>query len=587
VKPRAPVACSAPARANLIGNPSDQYGGTTLACSVPLRAHVALEPAEGTRLATEGEEIEIEKEAELSLAGDLFDVARAVLASLPGPLPAARIAYRSEVPLGSGLGGSTALVVALLRALLAWRGEAAEPPHLLAERARDVERRFLGVTCGYVDQYLAVFGGCQYVDFRGKTPEGSLASEPFATVEAVPGPLPFVLAFTGRRHSSDSVHRPIRARWLADEPGVRDATARMAELGLAGKRALLERDWARLGRLMNENHARVRDLGGSGDANERLIAAALASSLTINPAADLRLTLATWNLEWMMLPSTFDTLADECDRSGRRQPGSVRAIPCDIVPDKRWSIEDLARIRQFVSRLPLDVVALQETDGPGVAAQLFPDHEFCFTKRRHVQNVGFAIRRGIPHRCNADYHELGLADSRVRWGADITLYPGTQREIRLLSVHLKSGCGRDPLNKPEPDCRILQEQVPVLERWIDKRAERRESFAVLGDFNRRFDVERRDEARDPYGRVLAMWPELDDGEPAESDLTNAGSEMKLIGCGNGQGMLAPIDHMIFSRWLARRLVPDSFRAWRYKGSLRWPDHCLLSVELEVESRHGV
>ena len=271
------LVCSAPARANLIGNPSDQYGGCTLACSVPLRARVELRPAEGTRLATEGEEIRIEKRADLALCGDLFDVARAVLASLPGPLPGARIAYASEVPLGSGLAGSSALVVALLRALLAWREDEAGPPQLLAERAREIERIGLGVTCGYVDQYLAVFGGCQYVDFRGKTPEGSYASEPFASVEPIEGPLPFVLAFTGRRHSSDSVHRPIRARWLAGEAPVRAAIERMAAIGLAGKRALLARDFAELGRLMNENHALVRDIGGSGEANEALIAASLAA----------------------------------------------------------------------------------------------------------------------------------------------------------------------------------------------------------------------------------------------------------------------------------------------------------------------
>ena len=33
-------------------------------------------------------------------------------------------------------------------------------------------------------------------------------------------------------------------------------------------------DWPLLGRLMNENHAIQRDLGGSGESNERLIAAA-------------------------------------------------------------------------------------------------------------------------------------------------------------------------------------------------------------------------------------------------------------------------------------------------------------------------
>jgi galactokinase/mevalonate kinase-like predicted kinase len=279
-----PVRASAPARANLVGNPSDQYGGATLACTVPLRARVHVEPADDTRLATAGESVAIEKEADLALCGDLFDLARAVLAHLGGPLPKARVAYESDVPLRSGLAGSTALLVALLRALLAWRGEEAGPPHLLAERARDVERRRLGVTCGYVDHYMAVFGGCRYVDFRGKTPEAALGEEPVATIETIDAPLPFVLAFTGKQHSSDSVHRPIRARWLAGETDVVRAMARMGELGLAGKTALLRGDLAELARLMNENHALVRELGGSGEPNERLIAAALAAGA---PAAKL------------------------------------------------------------------------------------------------------------------------------------------------------------------------------------------------------------------------------------------------------------------------------------------------------------
>jgi mevalonate kinase len=42
-----------------------------------------------------------------------------------------------------------------------------------------------------------------------------------------------------------------------------------------GKKALLAADWSLLGRLMNENHAIQRDLGGSGESNEKLIAAAL------------------------------------------------------------------------------------------------------------------------------------------------------------------------------------------------------------------------------------------------------------------------------------------------------------------------
>jgi mevalonate kinase len=51
---------------------------------------------------------------------------------------------------------------------------------------------------------------------------------------------------------------------------------RVSEIARLGKRAFLAGDWARLGALMNENHAIQRDFGGSGESNERLIAAALA-----------------------------------------------------------------------------------------------------------------------------------------------------------------------------------------------------------------------------------------------------------------------------------------------------------------------
>lgn len=268
--------CSAPARANLIGNPSDQYGGCTLACSVPLRAHVDLRPAAVATLESGDRRVELPGPADLEPRGDLFDLPRAVLRAWGGAPPSLHVALASAIPLRSGMAGSTALVVALLRALEAWHG-APWAPHELAERAREVERGEMQVTCGYVDQYMAVFGGFRFVDFRGKTPEGSAATEPYATVETLGAPLPFVLAFTGVRHSSDAVHRPVRERWLAGDPDVVGGYARCSDIGHLGKRALLRGDWKELGGLMNENHAIVRALGASGPSNERLIDAALAA----------------------------------------------------------------------------------------------------------------------------------------------------------------------------------------------------------------------------------------------------------------------------------------------------------------------
>lgn len=318
-----------------------------------------------------------------------------------------------------------------------------------------------------------------------------------------------------------------------------------------------------------------------------IVLLALAAPAAAGAAPSGRLTLGSWNLEWLMQPATFDALAARCLGHGLRAGGSDRAIPCNIVPKARWSEQDLARLRSFAAALPLDVIALQEVDGAEAAAEVFPDHAFCFTKRKHVQNVGFAIRRGIPHRCNRDYRALGLAGNDVRWGVDVTLWPGTRREIRLLGVHLKSACNRDPLTDPRDDCRVLQEQVPVLEVWIDKRAREGVPFAVVGDFNRRFDRER-DAARDARNRIVSMWPEIDDGEPAEADLLSAGADHGPVGCNTGHGARMPIDHIVLGRRLARRLVAGSFRPWDYPGGAhRWPDHCVISVELQLETGNGL
>lgn len=311
----------------------------------------------------------------------------------------------------------------------------------------------------------------------------------------------------------------------------------------------------------------------------RRLAAALALAASTTAGAAEPLTLATWNLEWMMTPAVFDALAPDCFGRDARPGGGERAIPCDLVPKKRWSEADLARLAAFAATVSADVVALQEVDGEGVAREIFPGHDFCFTKRRQVQNVGFAIRKGLAHRCNRDYRALGLPGNDVRWGADVTIEPGTPREMRLLAVHLKASCNRDPLTNGRDDCRMLQRQVPVLEAWIDRRARAGEAFGVIGDFNRRFDRERAS-ARDAQGAIVALWPEIDDGEPAGADLVNPGAGHGAVGCGNGHGERMPIDYLILGERLAGRLVPGSFRVWDYPQGGRWPDHCVISIRLK-------
>ena len=269
--------CSAPGRAGVIGNPADMYGGSVLSCSIAERAYVQITEASRLELETQGETFIVRGEDDLRQRADLFDIARAILSYLRCPDLKCRISYRSDIPVRAGVAGSTALTVAMLHGLLEHQGTRIHR-YRLAEMARHIELNFLRVVCGYQDAYMCTFGGLNYMDFRGKEFYRQAEAELYATIEPlhpyIPR-LPFVLAHTGVQHSSGAVHKPIRERWLEGEQKVRDAYVSMSRLALEGKKALLQEDWYRLGRLMNQNHALQRDLGGSGESNERLIGVAL------------------------------------------------------------------------------------------------------------------------------------------------------------------------------------------------------------------------------------------------------------------------------------------------------------------------
>jgi endonuclease/exonuclease/phosphatase family metal-dependent hydrolase len=239
------------------------------------------------------------------------------------------------------------------------------------------------------------------------------------------------------------------------------------------------------------------------------------------------------------------------------------------------SREDIAALRRYARNLDADVVALQEVDGADAARLVFPDHEFCFSGRIAVQNTGFAIRRGLPFSCGPDLIGLAMNDA-VRRGVELRMFPGTAHELRLLSVHLKSGCARDPLDSTRPSCTELARQVPELERWIDAQANERKPFAVLGDFNR-------DLRREPAW--ASLWAEIDDADPPFADLVNTAEGQAFQNCMPAQTFSGYIDYIILGRQMAQGLVAGSFgRAlFRPKDALRrkLSDHCPVFIRLRV------
>jgi endonuclease/exonuclease/phosphatase family metal-dependent hydrolase len=166
------------------------------------------------------------------------------------------------------------------------------------------------------------------------------------------------------------------------------------------------------------------------------------------PARAAELKVATWNLEWLT-----DRLAGD------------PLLPTDVRPKRP---EDAARLARYSAILNADVVAFQEVDGPAMAARIFPPDRYALhlTADRVVQRAGVAIRNGIAFTPNPDLTALDLypADARfrLRSGADVTLHLRTG-PLRVLAVHLKTGCHEDPLaTSRRSECRTLAEQLPPL-----------------------------------------------------------------------------------------------------------------------------
>ena len=272
------IEASAPGRCGILGNPTDGYGGSVISCSLKQRARVVITtPADALTVTVAGETATLRDRADFALRGDYFDCVRAVLSYLGRYDLKFCADVSTEVPVNAGLAGSTAVLVSLLAGTLKLLGRE-HHRHYLAEMLRTVELNYLKIQCGYQDQYMSVFGGLNYMDFRGKELYRDLDSELYATVEplgAFVKELPFIVVHTGVKRVSGTILRPIRERWEEGDREVREGYDRIARLAQRGKRALLDGDWAAVARLMNENHRIQQRLGASGAENDRLIDVAM------------------------------------------------------------------------------------------------------------------------------------------------------------------------------------------------------------------------------------------------------------------------------------------------------------------------
>ncbi len=152
----------------------DNFGGYVLNTTISLYVHCTIEERTDGKIKFQAIDIneseEVSSLEKISLNGkmDLFKAIynRIVKDYIKKPLSLTLSTY-SDVPSGSGLGGSSTLVVGIITAFVEYLnlplGE-----YDIASLAFDIEREDVGIVGGAQDQYAATFGGFNFMEFYDK-----------------------------------------------------------------------------------------------------------------------------------------------------------------------------------------------------------------------------------------------------------------------------------------------------------------------------------------------------------------------------------------------------------------------------------
>lgn len=310
-----PLTASAPAKIILFGEHAVVYGQPALAVPVSsLRVTVTVTPAATPEFAagdwTAAFPSDIAPEL---LTNPVLKMAHHTAAHLTCPLPPARYAIASDIPVASGLGSGAAVSAAVGRAVAAAAGKTISDDDLNT-LVYDIERIHHGTPSG-IDNTVIVYERPVYF-IRGQAPE----------TFTVGAPLRLLIADTG--HSALTKESVGDVRTLV-ESNPDFAVPRIEQIGrivAEARDALAAGDAVALGRLMGENHALLRDLTVSSPDLDRLVAVALDAGAY---GAKLSGGGRGGNMIALISPDTEDAV-----RAALLAAGAVRVISTVVQPPR-------------------------------------------------------------------------------------------------------------------------------------------------------------------------------------------------------------------------------------------------------------
>ncbi len=262
------IETAAYARVGLLGNPSDGYFGKTIAFTLKnFRSRVLLYPSARLEIKPSAADFPIwqnlEELRETTRWRGYYGgirIIRALLMRFTDYCAAEGIElhdrnftveYESNIPLRLGLGGSSAIITATLRALMQFYEIEISKP-IQANLALETETKELGVSAGLQDRVILAYEGLVYMDFARELMEQRGYGE-YEPLDAESLPNLYVAYRTSLSEGTEVFHNNIRGRFESGDRDIVEAMQQWAQMAQDGRAALLAGDRGKLGQLIDAN----------------------------------------------------------------------------------------------------------------------------------------------------------------------------------------------------------------------------------------------------------------------------------------------------------------------------------------------
>ncbi len=254
IRARAPLRISFAGGGTEVEPYLSEHGGVVLSTTIDKYAYASMRPAPGGGITVRSLDYDTVAKYDLdevSSEEDKLHLVRSVIREMNRDEGRQGLEFwlHTDAPPGSGLGSSSAMVVAIIGLFKQWL-HLPLTSYEMADLAYRIERVDLGIKGGKQDQYAAVFGGFNFMEFQ----RGTTIVNPLRVPPEILNELRYnlLLCYTGKTRLSSRIIDTQVEGYINRREEVINALGELKRITVELKNALLLGDLTKFGELLHE-----------------------------------------------------------------------------------------------------------------------------------------------------------------------------------------------------------------------------------------------------------------------------------------------------------------------------------------------